>query len=110
MNELRFKDRESAKVSIDDVIRNRPLDNCYKVFKVFIKSRNRYFYTHIVEIKNCKKKYIFFNTRRASEEKIYKIQMFANKLKSEIENMIDCGMTNRDFDEWYKKGEWKEWL
>ena len=110
MNELRFKDRESTKANIDDVIRNRPLDNCYKIYKTFIKSRNRYFYSHKIEIKNCGKKYIFFNTRRASEEKVYEIQMFANKLKVEIENMIDCGMTNREFDEWYKMGEWKMWL
>ena len=110
MNELKFKDRESRKVNIDDVIRNRPLDNCYKVYKTFIKSRNKYFYSHIIEIKNCGKRYVFFNTRRASEEKVYEIQMFANKLKFEIENMIDYDMTNREFDEWYKKGEWKTWL
>lgn len=110
MENLRFKDRESLSVQMDDVIRNRPLDNCYKVYKTFIKSRNRYFYSHIIEIGNCNKRYLFFNTRRASEEKVPEIEAFANMLKSTIEEMIDCGKTNRDFDEWYNKGEWRSWI
>lgn len=107
---MRLKDRESNKIQLDDVIRNRPMNKCYKVCKVFVGSRNKYFYDHVVEIKNCKKVYTFIRTRRVSSERVARFNVFAAKLKFKLEQMIDSGMTNRDFDEWYNEGEWREWV
>lgn len=107
---MRLRDRESSKIQMDDVIRNRPMDNCYKVFRVFVSSRNKYFYNHVVDITNCKKVYTFIATRRVSGERIARFNVFAAKLKLKLEQMIDSGMTNRDFDEWYNEGEWRDWV
>lgn len=97
------------KICEEDVIRNRPLDNCYKVFETFIKSRNKVIYTHIIRINNNKKGYVFANTTRTSPDRIKELEHLALNLKSKIECMIDAGLTNQDFDDWYQEREWKTW-